>query len=70
MGNYQAIEALKSILGIGELLTNKIFFVDLLKNGFHFIEVKRNSSCMACGENSADLVETHDYAMGDSCEDE
>ena len=70
IGSIQANEAIKFILEIGELITNKMLFVDLLKNSFSFIEIKRNTDCMACGDNAKDLVETHKYRFGDACLDE
>lgn len=70
IGSIQANEAIKHILGIGDLITNKMLFLDLLKNSFNFIEIKRNEECMACGDNAKDLVETHTYTFGDACLDE
>ena len=70
VGNLQANEALKYLLNIGDLFTNKILFIDFLKNIFHEIEVKRNPNCLACGDNSEDLVMTYDYNMREICTDE
>ena len=70
IGSIQANEAIKHILGIGDLITNKMLFLDLLKNSFNFIEIKRNEECMACGDNAKDLVKTHTYTFGDACLDE
>lgn len=68
MGTLQANEAIKSILGIGNLITNRLLFMDLLKTSFSFIEVKQDVDCLACGTNHKDLVETYDYTRGDDCD--
>ncbi len=69
LGSLEANEALKSILGIGILLSNKIMYVDLLRNSFDFIEVHRNSNCPACGESAKDLVEILNYGGIDTCDE-
>jgi molybdopterin/thiamine biosynthesis adenylyltransferase len=61
LGCLEANEAIKSILDIGELIINKILYVDLLRNTFNFIKISRSENCLACGENAKDLVETHNY---------
>ena len=67
LGCLEANEALKYVLSIGELLTNKIMYVDLLRNSFDFIEVHRDNNCMACGDNAKDLVESSNYGGLDAC---
>jgi len=67
LGCLEANEALKYILNIGELLTNKIMYVDLLKNRFDFIEVHRNNKCIACGDDAKDLVGEVNYGGLNSC---
>ena len=67
LGCLEANEALKYVLGIGDLLTNKIMYVDLLRNSFDFIEVHRDNNCMACGDNAKDLVESSNYGGLDTC---
>lgn len=51
IGCLQATEALKYLLGVGELLTDRMLIFDAL--GMHFREVKfrRNPKCPLCGEN-------------------
>ncbi|MHB1189622.1 MAG: HesA/MoeB/ThiF family protein, partial [Armatimonadota bacterium] len=51
IGCLQATEALKYLLGIGELLANRMLIFDAL--GMHFREVKfkRNAKCPICGES-------------------
>ncbi|MFW9785674.1 MAG: ThiF family adenylyltransferase [Candidatus Heimdallarchaeota archaeon] len=67
IGCIQANEAIKYILAIGDLITNRMLFLDLLKYRFSFIKVVRNEKCLACGDNASDLVETHEYKIGDAC---
>jgi molybdopterin/thiamine biosynthesis adenylyltransferase len=69
VGCIQANEAIKYILNIGDLITGRMLFLDLLKYRFSFINVVRNENCMACGDNAIDLVETHTYNIGDACFD-
>ncbi|MFW9938948.1 MAG: ThiF family adenylyltransferase [Candidatus Thorarchaeota archaeon] len=66
-GCIEANEAIKYILNIGELITNKILYIDLLKNSFDFINVHRNNECIACGDNHKDLVELMDYGVDNVC---
>lgn len=51
IGCLQATEVLKYVLGVGELLTNRMLVFDAL--GMHFREVKckPNPRCPLCGEN-------------------
>ena len=70
LGCLEANEALKYILNVGELLTNKILYVDLLRYSFDFIEVHRDTNCLACGDQAKDLVETLNYGGLDACNDQ
>ena len=67
LGCLEANEALKYLLGIGDLLTNKIMYVDLLRYSFDSIEVHRDNACTACGDNAKDLVESSNYGGLDTC---
>jgi molybdopterin/thiamine biosynthesis adenylyltransferase len=67
LGCLEANEALKYILNIGDLLTNKIMYVDLLRNSFDFIEIHRDNKCIACGDDAKDLVEEAIYGGLDAC---
>jgi len=68
LGCLEANEAIKYILGIGELLTNKIMYIDLLQNSYNFIEVHRDENCIACGTNAKDLVELLHYGGDEACQ--
>ncbi|MHA1985372.1 MAG: HesA/MoeB/ThiF family protein [Promethearchaeota archaeon] len=67
VGCIQANEAIKYILNIGDIITNRMLFLDLLKYRFSFINVVRNEECLACGDNAKPLVNTHAYNIGDAC---
>ncbi|MFX0004691.1 MAG: ThiF family adenylyltransferase [Candidatus Hodarchaeota archaeon] len=68
VGCLEANEAIKCILKVGDLITNKILYVDLLRNTFNFIDIYRDENCLACGENAVDLVETYNYRIEDVCQ--
>ena len=68
LGCMEANEAIKSILDIGDLIVNKILYVDLLVNSYDFINVYRDENCIACGDNAQDLVQTLDYGVDRVCQ--
>jgi adenylyltransferase/sulfurtransferase len=49
IGCIQATEAIKYIIGIGELLTNRLLVYDGLKMKFTELKVKRDPHCEHCG---------------------
>lgn len=52
IGGIQALEAIKYILGIGDLLIGKILSFDALHTGVHIMDVPRSSpECAVCGEH-------------------
>ncbi len=52
IGSIQALEAIKYILGIGELLTGKILIIDGLSMKTRIAEFPvKNKNCKICGEN-------------------
>jgi molybdopterin/thiamine biosynthesis adenylyltransferase len=60
IGTLQATEALKYILGVGNLLTGCLLTYDALSAKFRKIKLGANKSCRVCGEN-ADIKELFDY---------
>lgn len=60
LGTIQAAEVLKYILGIGELLTNRILMFDALNMEYSTVDLKRNPECPVCGENPT-ITELKDY---------
>ncbi len=51
IGVIQATEALKYLLGTGELLLGRILIYDALAMNFRTVQVRRNPHCPICGEN-------------------
>ena len=62
IGTIQATEALKYILGAGNLLTGFLLSYDALKMEFRKIKLGQNRSCRVCGAN-ADIKELFDYGQ-------
>lgn len=51
IGTMQATEAIKFLLGKGELLTGHIMMYDALEMNFRKVKLNRNRKCPVCGEN-------------------
>ena len=51
IGSLQATEAVKYLLGIGNLLTNELLTYNALTTEFRKISLKRNPNCPICGHN-------------------
>ncbi|MEI6210570.1 MAG: molybdopterin-synthase adenylyltransferase MoeB [bacterium] len=51
VGTIQAAEAVKFLLGIGQLLTNRLLVFDALKMSFREVAFKRNPGCALCGSS-------------------
>lgn len=51
IGMLQATEAIKYLLGVGELLNNRMLIYDVLENGFTEVKIRKIPSCPICGEN-------------------
>jgi molybdopterin/thiamine biosynthesis adenylyltransferase len=49
IGSIQAIEAIKYLLGIGNLLTDALLTFDALAMSFRKVTVRRNAGCTLCG---------------------
>jgi molybdopterin/thiamine biosynthesis adenylyltransferase len=60
IGNLQALECIKYLLGVGELLTGKILTFDGLTMQFRTINFNHSKFCRVCGE-SADIKELSWY---------
>jgi molybdopterin/thiamine biosynthesis adenylyltransferase len=50
IGTIQATEALKYVLGIGDLLTGRLLVYDALEMKFRLISVNRSRECPLCGD--------------------
>ena len=51
LGTIQAAEALKYLLNVGELITNRLLIFNALNMEFRNVNVKKNTSCPVCGDN-------------------
>ncbi len=55
IGILQASEALKYLLGIGELLRGRLFFIDLLEMHVEIMRITKNEQCLVCGKLQSDF---------------
>ncbi|MGL1893498.1 MAG: molybdopterin-synthase adenylyltransferase MoeB [Spirochaetaceae bacterium] len=60
LGTIQATEAVKFLLGKGELLTNKLLVMDAFNMDFRKVKLKKNPKCPVCGDNPT-ITELQDY---------
>jgi len=51
LGTIQAAEALKYLIGKGELITNRLLIFNALRMDFRNVKIKKNPNCPVCGEN-------------------
>lgn len=51
VGTLQATEAIKYLLGIGDLLTDRLLTYNALEMKFRAINLRRNKGCPLCGKN-------------------
>jgi adenylyltransferase/sulfurtransferase len=52
LGTIQAAEALKYIIGTGELLTNRLLIFNAFNMNFRTTEFRKNPECPVCGEKA------------------
>jgi len=67
IGTLQAMEAIKYIIGKGDLLTGKLLTYDALKMDFRKITLKKSCNCAVCGDNPT-IFDPIDYEQ-DVCEE-
>jgi molybdopterin/thiamine biosynthesis adenylyltransferase len=60
IGNIQAVETLKLVLGIGDSLAGKLLIYDALNTEFRKLKLKRDVNCPVCGD-SPTIKELIDY---------
>lgn len=60
LGTLQANEAMKYILGKGNLITNRLLTFDALESKFRNIPIEKNPECPVCGEHPV-IKELMDY---------
>jgi molybdopterin/thiamine biosynthesis adenylyltransferase len=59
IGSIQATEAVKFLLGVGELLNGRLLIYDAEGMDFRIVPVRKNSRCPLCGDNPS-IVELKD----------
>ncbi len=64
IGSLQAMEAVKYIIGQGDLLTGKLLTYDALKMDFHTIKLPKNCNCAVCGEHPT-ITKLIDYEQAE-----
>ncbi|MBY8981971.1 MAG: HesA/MoeB/ThiF family protein [Candidatus Lokiarchaeota archaeon] len=68
IGSIEAFEAIKFILNFGDLLTNKMLFIDLLTNQYNYINIFRDNKCPTCGENTEINLKDLDLGNDSKCQ--
>ena len=53
LGSIQAVEAVKYLLGIGQLLTGRVLYFDGLNMEFREMEAEADADCPVCGSRKA-----------------
>jgi molybdopterin/thiamine biosynthesis adenylyltransferase len=59
LGSIQATEAVKYLVGSGELLTDRLLIADLMSMDFDKVNFKKNPECRVCGGEG--IKELRDY---------
>ncbi|HJV64392.1 MAG TPA: molybdopterin-synthase adenylyltransferase MoeB [Geomonas sp.] len=59
LGTLQATEAIKYLLGAGDLLTGRLLTYSALRMRFREVPIKKNPKCPVCGEHPT-ITELHD----------
>jgi adenylyltransferase/sulfurtransferase len=60
IGSVQAVEAIKLILGQGDLLAGRLLLYDALEGEFREVRVRKNPDCPVCGQEPT-VTELIDY---------
>ena len=60
IGTLEAVEAVKILLGVGQLLVGRLLLYDALRQRFTELRVERKPECAWCGEG-AEITEYPDY---------
>jgi len=67
IGTLQATEAIKHLLGIGELLNNRMLIYDALDTEFTRVELVRNPDCPVCGDHPTITVLSDNHEAMNAC---
>ena len=66
VGNIQATEAVKYVLGEGELLDGEMVFYDAANMEFDTVEITKKEDCPVCGDDPA-IESVHDVEYSARC---
>ena len=64
IGSLQAMEAVKYIIGKGDLLTGRLLTYDALKMNFRTIKLPKNDHCAVCGPHPT-IIKLIDYEQAE-----
>jgi molybdopterin/thiamine biosynthesis adenylyltransferase len=66
IGTLQATEAIKLILGKGDLLKGRLLTYDSMKMTFRVLKLRRDDACPACGKNPTikGYIDYEDFCSG------
>ena len=67
IGSLQATEAIKYLLGIGDLLTDTLLLYDARNMEFNRVALKKNPKCPLCGEDP-EITELRDEEASTACD--
>lgn len=67
LGSMQALEAVKFLVGQGELLVNRLLKYDGLASKVQIIKCKPDSDCRACGKNAISALDDAEYSIQGEC---
>lgn len=62
IGSLQALEAVKVVLGIGDIMAGRVLFFDGFDLTFREMKLENNKNCQLCGEH-ATIRELFEYEM-------
>ena len=60
VGSFQAVEAIKQILDVGDPLVGRLLIFDALAMEFSEVKIRRDANCPMCGDNPT-IHELIDY---------
>jgi len=69
VGSWQAVEAVKLLLGIGEPLCGRLLMIDTLEGAVSTLSLRKDPGCPACGESPRIRapLSAGEYALERSC---
>jgi len=62
VGSIQAIETIKYLIGVGDVLAGRMILIDALSMEFRTVKIRKNESCVLCGKTPS-VTELIDYEL-------